>query len=252
MPSIEEQRRCLELGGFPEQLAEREEFVPRGLWTELMLEDLGVSRRAAQQLAWLLKMGVGFPLADTTRQQVHSPAIEIWPTQIPLGEPGVIGVQNSQSTATRRSDWFIVDREVTVSRLHEAEIRGPALFHVYSVALGDAFPVDAWIPLRVNWTDLDCDEAADCELPFDEDEKTEIAILHRGVITHRGAERSANPTADAHLFVPDPEATWDEIVAAAVALAPADCTTSEPSSACADPWVELWLNRPARRPRRAD
>ncbi|MFO7562471.1 MAG: hypothetical protein R6X02_07495 [Enhygromyxa sp.] len=169
--------RCIELAGYPQKLPIR----AGALWTGLMLEEVGVSRTAAQQLAWALSSGAGLPL-------------------------------------------------------------GPALFHAYSVALGQSFPVDAWIPLWISWERLHCGEE-DCELP--QVEASRIAVLRAGAVTQISGEQPAISSATALLLVYDAGATWGEITAAAVSIAPARCVSGDTSPECSEPWVTIWLTSDA-------
>ncbi|MFO7563195.1 MAG: hypothetical protein R6X02_11170 [Enhygromyxa sp.] len=232
-------RRCIELAGYPQQLQIRSV----ALWTGLMFEELGVSRTAAQQLAWALSSSAALPFGGVERSSVLAPVVEVWPSAQPAEwlDATVVGVHEIVASRYSRAEVFLVDRRVTVARLAEVEIVGPVLVHVYSVALGQAFPVDAWIPLWISWKRLHCDDA-DCELP--RVEASRIAVLREGTLT----DLSSSPaTSRAILLVPDAGTTWAEIMAAVVTVAPARCLANNTSPECNEPWVTIWLTSDARR-----
>lgn len=238
----DEWRRCLGLAGFPEQQVGDRSIRPSALWTVLMLEHLGVSQTAAHQLGWVLSAGRWLPLPAAARDRVHSPVVEVWTALRPPETTTILGIEESIPDG-EFPDGFIIDSDVTVSQMHEARVAGPGLFHAYSVALGPAFPVDVWIPLRVEWMRWDCESQPDCPLPFAEDGASTVVTLRHGEVVVRNSERSSEPMGHAHVLVPERQATWGDIVTASMAVAPADCFGEDQSPACEEPWLTLWLNR---------
>ena len=235
--SPEEWRRCLELAGLPHGLVGRRSIQRSALWTTLMLQHLGVSQPAAQQLGWLLSESLWLPAADVERTLVHSPIVEGW-TEVPPPRTAKVVSVGTRASDGRFSEGYVVDGDVSVAQMHHAQVVGPARFHAYSLALGPALPADVWLPLEIKWAPLDCTDQSDCGLSLSGEQAGTVAILRQGEVSreHVGGSRGHR-----HLLVPDRQTSWADILTAVMVIAPTDCGGTELSPGCEDPWVTLWL-----------
>jgi hypothetical protein len=70
-----------------------------------------------------------------------------------------------------------------------------------------------------------------------------VAILRQAGLELQGDDRSSEARGHSILLVPDPRATWGDILAAAMTIAPDRCLGASLPPECEEPWVTLWLNR---------
>ncbi|NVB37587.1 hypothetical protein G6O69_07065 [Pseudenhygromyxa sp. WMMC2535] len=235
---------CAKRCGYPEEVLALGLLENRALRTQLMLEEVGVSSPAARQLVWVMVAGEGRK-AWFDPQPLRSPLTELSPPSFVAESPTPIGP--GQRPTSSPGDALVIDGRARVDELRGRVLDKEIRAHAVSIAHGDAFPFDVWIPITLERRRLRACATEQgglrCLLPHVAGERAAtLAALVDGELeiltpVEPAASGASAPT---HLLVLDERATWAEIIDAATQLAPEPCRSA--STACSWPWLSLWLN----------